>query len=116
MDQLKRKGQTALEYLLIVVVAIIVVVAVMAYMNASSSAGISQGMENQQRVVCAAQSCGSNTDCENEDACKHFCTSTGSTPCTGGTMAVTCVGMQSIGVEKVPGHCSTNSSAKYRKF
>ena len=115
MDQLKTKGQTALEYLLIVVVAIIVVVAVMAYMNASTGAGVTQGIENQNRVICGAQACITSTNCGSEAACTHFCAlSTNTYPCTGANMRVNCLGVQAIGAETVPGHCVINATAVYK--
>jgi len=105
MDQLKTKGQTALEYLLIVVVAIIVVVAVMVWMNASSSANIASGTQQENMALCRSGTCTEASECTSgseasDVACRKF-------------DAGTCVGVQNIGGTEIAGNCAPNATAAY---
>lgn len=58
-----RKGQTALEYLLILVVALSVVVTIMVWMQASQSAISQTTTNNTMGISCSLQSCNDDTDC-----------------------------------------------------
>lgn len=107
MNPLKTKGQTALEYLLILVVAIIVVVAVMVYMQSASSANIASGTQSQNNALCRTTPCTAAGECTpataanpNHIACKTF-------------SAGTCVGVNIIGGTTVPGSCQPNATATY---
>ncbi len=93
MIQLGNKGQTALEYLLIVVVAIIVVVAVMVFMNATTEGSIDTGAKQANVVLCRAISC------TGEEAID---------PCLADECGVgaTCEGATSVGGNPIPGHCT----------
>jgi ABC-type sugar transport system permease subunit len=53
----KTKGQTSLEYLLIVVVAIVVVVAVMVWMNATTKSSVGTASHSVNFGLCMQQSC-----------------------------------------------------------
>jgi hypothetical protein len=88
----KCKGQTALEYLLIVVVAIVVVVAVMVWMNATTGTSVGTASEGANTALCRAVSCYTPTDCYNEETCNLF-------------HDVECVGVESVGGQPIPGYC-----------
>ncbi len=73
MDQFNTKGQTALEYLLIVVVAIIVVVAVMVWMQSTTSSTTNQANQTVTGVLCGLKA---QADCTGEctwDSAKNIC-------------------------------------------
>ena len=57
MDPSNAKGQTALEYLLIVVVAIIVVVAVMVWMRSTTGNLTGSAGEQVDRIICISKAC-----------------------------------------------------------
>ncbi len=63
------KGQTALEYLLIVVVAIMVVVAVMVWMQSTADRVKDRGGEAVDRLVCVSYTCGNDAECKAIPAC-----------------------------------------------
>ena len=87
-----KRGQTALEYLLIVVVAIIVVVAVMVWMNATSSTTVGTASRNTNEVLCRAVLCIDNTNCDASSACVQ-------------AGLGDCIGVTHVGAEIIPGHC-----------
>jgi Flp pilus assembly pilin Flp len=89
MNPISRKGQTALEYLLIVVVAIIVVVAVMVWMNATTSTTVGTASGNVNEALCRSISCYDVDDCA-ADEC-------GDDP--------TCEGNSTVGGTPIPGFC-----------
>ncbi len=99
------KGQTALEYLLILVVAIIVVVAVMVYMQSASSANIASGTQSENNALCRTTPCITAADCisgtnPNEIACNKFSIGT-------------CVGATNIGGTPIAGSCQPGANAVY---
>ena len=102
-----KKGQTALEYLLIVVVAIIVVVAVMVYMNAASNANVSTATQNENLVLCASNSCTTIASCTNDRA-----GSPADAAC-GRFSAGACVGAVQIGTTNTSGTCQPTAAATY---
>jgi hypothetical protein len=59
MNPIKTKGQTALEYLLIVVVAIIVVVAVMVWMQGTTQSTTDNAQTGADQVLCESRPCAS---------------------------------------------------------
>jgi hypothetical protein len=61
---MNRKGQTALEYLLIIVVAMAVVIAVMVWMQASQSQIANQTSQKVDAIMCALQDCSVDGDCQ----------------------------------------------------
>ncbi len=67
MNPTTRKGQTALEYLLIVVVAIIIVVAVMVWMQGTQQATEDRATDTVGNVMCATYM--SNATCNADDNC-----------------------------------------------
>jgi hypothetical protein len=87
-----RKGQTALEYLLIIVVAIVVVVAVMVWMNATAGTSVGTASEGANTALYRAVSCYERDDCYKEETCNLF-------------HDVECVGVDSVGGQPIPGHC-----------
>lgn len=68
MDPFNTKGQTALEYLLIVVVAIIVVVAVMVFMQNTVGNVIDSTNGTVDRLLCNSKSCGTSEVCQMNNA------------------------------------------------
>jgi len=63
MKPIEKKGQTALEYLLIVVVAIIVVVAVMVWMQGTTVETKNSASERTDLVLCQAKYCTVDANC-----------------------------------------------------
>jgi Flp pilus assembly pilin Flp len=59
---MNQKGQTALEYLLIIVVAMTVIIAVMVWMQASQSNISKQTGEKVNAIQCALQDCNGDPD------------------------------------------------------
>jgi uncharacterized protein (UPF0333 family) len=92
MNPISRKGQTALEYLLIVVVAIIVVVAVMVWMNATTSTTVGTASGNVNEALCRSVSCYDAADCDETVA-----------PECG--PSATCEGNSTVGGTPIPGFC-----------
>jgi Flp pilus assembly pilin Flp len=92
MNPISRKGQTALEYLLIVVVAIIVVVAVMVWMNATTSTTVGTASGNVNEALCRSISCYDVDDCAADE-------------CGGPDGSATCEGTSSVGGTPIPGFC-----------
>jgi len=87
------KGQTALEYLLIVVVAIVVVVAVMIWMQSTSGTAIQQGSGTVNEAMCRSATCTNNANC-----------SSAKVPACGASGG-SCQGNSSVAGNPVPGHC-----------
>ncbi len=66
------KGQTAMEYMLILAIVLAVVIAVMMYLQSSSQAGQKSASCNINSMLCSQEVCGSEADCRSGDAAK-FC-------------------------------------------
>lgn len=96
-----RKGQTALEYLLIVVVATVVVVATMVFMQSSSKTAQETGTCNINSLLCAARVCTSDADCNGSVALSDCgsggtCSSNGRCKAACGTAAASLCGNGAI--------------------
>ncbi len=63
------KGQTALEYLLLVVVSIMVVVSVMVWMQSTSSEVRDTTSEQADSILCSLKICAISPECESYTVC-----------------------------------------------
>ncbi len=64
------KGQTALEYLLILVIALAVIVAIMVWMQATGSEIGGQTGERVDDIACALKDCTADAQCDNVPPCR----------------------------------------------
>lgn len=62
MNPIEKKGQTALEYLLIVVVALVIVVMVMMFMQGLMGGGVQTGNETANVILCESRTCVAGCD------------------------------------------------------
>jgi hypothetical protein len=67
MDQ---KGQTALEYLLITVVALVVVFALFSFLNASRTQTQNKTTCNLNKMLCGFEECGGLTQAAADQVCR----------------------------------------------
>jgi len=65
-----RKGQTALEYLLITVVMLIVVLALFTFLNASRSQTQNKTTCNLNKMLCGFEECGGLTQAAADQVCR----------------------------------------------
>ena len=87
-----RSGQTALEYLMMIVVAIIVITAILYWMNASSTAQTGVATQNENELLCRSVQCLSSDDCYSNSACSFF-------------QDIECAQTQSIGISVISSNC-----------
>jgi uncharacterized protein (UPF0333 family) len=77
---MESKAQTALEYLLIVMIAIVVVVAVFIFMQSAGESSRDIAAERSNKIVCEMK------DCENDTVCNTYppCQGIGTVNCVSG--------------------------------
>ncbi len=63
------KGQTALEYLLILVIALAVIVGIMVWMQSSQTAIGQSTINNTVSVTCSLRPCDEDSDCSVANGC-----------------------------------------------
>ena len=82
------KGQTAMEYLLILVVVLGVVVALMMYVQSSSSGRQESATCNLNKFLCSQEICGNDTDCRITGDTLELCGTYGYCDCMGKCVAM----------------------------
>jgi uncharacterized protein (UPF0333 family) len=77
---MESKAQTALEYLLIVMIAIVVVVAVFIFMQSAGESSRDIAAERSNKIVCEMKDCTDSTVCTTYAPCQGI----GTVTCEGG--------------------------------